>query len=262
MRLTSTAVCLAFAMALSSTYSVRAEDPAAIRAQIEELEQELAKLKKEFSCASSGAAAASAAAAASREEFRITYLGTIMVPASQVGGSTAALAGVSGQARTVATTANPNVVSFDLNQARVVSNGSRFTTQGAGGLGIDLSALTAATGQNARISIPLSSLANSGASQFSTGTASFDDQALAVRVSGSAIRAAAIRLSAAERATQMAYPNHQVVNSANFTSGIYRGTQFTAAPSKGNPFVGRYLQTPDGQLNTVMPVGQQFIVLP
>jgi hypothetical protein len=239
-----------------------AEDPAVIRSQIEELEKELAKLKKEFACAGSGTVAASAAAAASSEQYRITYLGTIMVPASQLSGSSAA-GSASVQASTVANLATANLAAT-LSRARLTSSGSRLTSKTAGGLGFNLAALTAATGQNAQITIPVANLAAAGANVNSANfdAASIQNQPLAVRVSGSAIRAAAARLSAAERATRMAYPNHQVVDSANFTSGIYRGTQFTAAPSTSNPFVGRYLQTPDGQLNTVMPVGQQFIVLP
>jgi hypothetical protein len=263
-------------MALSSTYTVRAADPAAIRAQIVELEQELARLKSEAACASSGAAPASVAAAASQEQYRITYLGTIMVPASQVSGASGAgMASV----QTDSTVSNPaaanqaaaNLAAANLaavlSRAQVVSNGARLTTRTGSGLGFNFGALSAATGQNARVSIPLSNLtaanltAASGALN-AANVVSAQNQPVAVRVSGAAIRAAAARLSAAERATRAAYPAHQVVNAANYTSGIYRGTQFTASPSSANPYVGRYVQTPDGQLNTVMPVGQQFIVLP
>ena len=248
MRLTKPVVCLACALALSAfTQPAKAQDEAELRAQISDLESQLATLKKEFACKSARSSAA--AAASESEQYRITYLGTIMVPASEVSGSSAAGA---------TTERSSSIVSFDLNGARISSTAGRLTTRGAGTIGLDLGALTAANGRTAAISIPLSSLAATG----SANSDSAENRTLAVRVSGAAIRAAAARLSAAQRRTAAAFPEHSVVNSANFTSGIYRGTRFTAAPSASNPYVGRFVHTPDGRVGTVVPVGQQFIVLP
>lgn len=250
MRLIKPVVCLACALALSAlTQPAEAQDEAELRAQISELESQLEKLKKEFACKKAGS---SAAASSASEQYRITYLGTIMVPASQVSGSSAA------GAADATTERSSSIVSFDLNGARISSTSGRLTTRGAGTIGLDLGALTAANGRTAAISIPLSSLASAG----SANADAAENRTLAVRVSGAAIRAAAARLSAAQRRTAAAFPEHSVVNSANFTSGIYRGTKFTAAPSASNPYVGRFVHTADGRVGTVVPVGQQFIVLP
>lgn len=252
MRHTASVVCLTFAMALtSSAQPAQAQNDAELRAQISELESQLEKLKKEFACKSSGSS--SAAAATASEQYRITYLGTIMVPADEVSGFSAS--GTKSASRTT----SANVLSFDLDQATISANSGRLTTRSAGSVGFNLGALTAASGQNAGITIPLSSLTANGNSADASAA---ENRTLAVRVSGAAVRAAAARLSAAQRRGTLAFPDHGVVNSANFTSGIYRGTSFTAAPSASNPYVGRYVQTPDGRVNTVMPVGQQFIVLP
>lgn len=244
MRRTFTHVCLACALALSFCSTAGAQTTEELQAQLKVLQAQLDALKKGESSSShtQSDCAAQAFQATANERYRFTYIGRLVVPTSAIGNRT-------GQ---VANALSGNVL--NLSGATLRANSSSFSSRTGNTMQLNLNALSPAVGNNVTLSVPLASvLSNSG------NLANADGSGLAVlSVNRSTLRNGARRLSAIERASR---GNHQIVTDANFVSGIYRGTDFTAAPSATNPYVGRYVQS-DGQLNTVMAVGQQFIVTP
>lgn len=255
MRRALTTVCLASALALSFSHAAEAQTKEELKAQLKVLQKQLDALKRANDISStrkisniSSECITEAIESTENEEYRFTYVGRLVVPTKATSSRTSRVANILAANGLVSDDSN-----VELNLSGVRRRGNTLSTRNGNKVTLNLDNLTGANGNNVTLSVPSSVL-----SRRSGRLSRNDNDRALLSVNRSTLRNGARRLSAIQRASKA---DHQIVTDGNFVSGIYRGGEFSSAPSAENPFVGRYVQS-GGQFKTVMAVGQQFIVTP